>query len=190
MASEDGMAALTAPRSIDAARHALAAAGYKGERVVVPAPTDFPSLKALADIGADLLQRIGFQVDYQAMDWGTALQRLARMEPVEQGGWSVFHTFWSGQDMLDPAVHQYLRANGRAARSGWPSSTAPESLREQWLAAEAESERIRLARAIQRQAFEDVPYIPVGQILPRFAHRREVQDILGGFAMFWNVRKA
>ena len=28
-----------------------------------------------------------------------------------------------------------------------------------------------------------------GQILPRFAHRREVTDVLGGFAIFWNLRK-
>ncbi len=190
MASEVGMAALTGPRDLDAARRALAAAGYRGERVVVPVPTDFPTLKALGDIGADLLKRIGFQVDYQAMDWGTAIQRLAKMDPVDQGGWSVFHTFWSGLDMLDPAVHQYLRANGRAARSGWPASPALESLREDWLAAEAEPERVRLAQSIQRQAFEDLPYIPVGQILPRFAHRREITDVLGGFAIFWNVRRA
>jgi peptide/nickel transport system substrate-binding protein len=43
--------------------------------------------------------------------------------------------------------------------------------------------------AMQRQAFEDLPYVPVGQILPRFAHRREVTDVLGGFAIFWNLRK-
>ncbi len=55
MASDAGMDALTAPRDLAAAQKALAGAGYKGETVVVLAPTDFPSLKALADVGADLL---------------------------------------------------------------------------------------------------------------------------------------
>ncbi|TCZ66605.1 ABC transporter substrate-binding protein [Roseicella aquatilis] len=190
LASDEGMAALTGPRDLDAARRALAAAGYRGERVAVPAPSDFPNLKAMADVGADLLKRIGFNVDYQAADWGTVVQRLAKTDPVEQGGWSVFHTFWSGQDMFDPAVHQYLRANGRAGRPGWPSSPALEGLRDEWMVAETEAERLRLARAMQRQAFEDLPYIPVGQIRPRFAHRREVAGLLGGFAIFWTLRKA
>ncbi|MDO9706912.1 ABC transporter substrate-binding protein [Paracraurococcus lichenis] len=190
MANDEGMATLTGPRDLEAAKRALAAAGYRGERVAVPAPSDFPTLKAMADIGADLLQRIGFAVDYQAADWGTVVQRLAKMDPVDQGGWNVFHTFWSGQDMLDPAVHQYLRGNGRAARSGWPTSAALEAMREAWMAAEAETDRLRIARAMQARAFEDLPYIPVGQILPRFAHRREVTDVPGGFAIFWTVRKA
>ncbi|WP_338118968.1 ABC transporter substrate-binding protein, partial [Paracraurococcus ruber] len=189
MASGEGMAALTGPRDLAASRRALSAAGYKGERVVVLGPSDFPTLKAMADIGADLLKRIGFNVDYQAMDWGTMVQRLASMEPVEAGGWSAFHTFWSGLDMLDPAIHQYLRGTGRAGRSGWPSSPELERLREGWLAAEGEAERARIARAMQARAFEDLPYIPVGQILPRFAHRREVTEVPGGFAIFWGVRK-
>ena len=43
---------------------------------------------------------------------------------------------------------------------------------------------------MQRQAFTDVPYIPIGQILPRHAHRRELVDIQPGFSIFWSVRRA
>jgi len=149
-----------------------------------------PVLQALGDVGADLLRRLGFNLDYQTSDWGTMAQRLAKQEPVEQGGWSIFHTYWSGLDQLNPGVHQYLRANGREGRTGWPDSPRLEALRDEWLRAESESEQRRLGDAIQRQAFEDIPYIPTGQILPRIAHRREVTDILGGVTVFWNLRKA
>ncbi len=33
----------------------LAAAGYKGEKVALLVATDFPVLKALADVGADMM---------------------------------------------------------------------------------------------------------------------------------------
>jgi peptide/nickel transport system substrate-binding protein len=43
---------------------------------------------------------------------------------------------------------------------------------------------------MQRQTFVDLPYIPLGQTLPRTAHRREITDVLTGFALFWNARRA
>ena len=190
MASDAGMEALTAPRDLARARAALAAAGYRGERVVLLSPSDFPNLKALADVGADLLRKVGFAVDYQATDWSTMLQRLASTEPVEGGGWSMFHTYWSGLDQMNPGVHAFLRGNGRAAPSrGAPVSPRLEALREEWLAAE-EPDQPRIAAEMQRVAFEDLPYLPLGQILPRTAFRREITDVLTGYAIFWNLRRA
>ncbi len=190
MANEAGMAALTAPRDLDRARRAVAESGYGGERAVLLAPSDFPNLKALADVGADLLQKIGINVDYQALDWGSVLQRLAKTEPVEQGGWSVFHTFWSGLDQLNPAVNASLRANGRQAGRGWPTSAALENLRDRWLAAPDEASQRSLAEEIQRQAFEDLPYLPLGQMMQRTAYRSDIIGVPTGFAAFWNVRRA
>jgi len=189
MANEAGLEALAGPRSRDRARAALREAGYKGERVVLLAPTDFPTLKALADIGADLLKGIGFNVDYQAVDWGTLLQRNASQEPVERGGWSVFHTYWSGLDMLNPAVNSSLRGNGRAGGRGWPTSARLEEGRETWLRAPDEATQQGIAAEMQRQAFEDLPYVPLGQMLARTAYRSEVRDVPGGFSLFWNLRK-
>ena len=48
LASEAGMAAVTTPRSLDAARRAIEAAGYKGERVVFLHTTDINVLDAIA----------------------------------------------------------------------------------------------------------------------------------------------
>ena len=189
MASDAGMQALTSPRNLDAARKAITEAGYKGEKVVVLAPTDFPALKTLADVGTDLMQRLGLNVDYQAMDWGTVVQRRISKATTDKGGWSVFHTFWDGLDQLNPAVNVMLRGNGEAASPGWPSSPAIEALREQWLVAATEDEQRHLAQDIQRQAFTDVPYIPLGQDFVTTAYRG-LTGVLDGFVMFWNVKKA
>jgi peptide/nickel transport system substrate-binding protein len=188
MASDAGMEAITGPRDLAAARKAITDAGYKGEKVVVLAPTDLPSLKALADVGSDLMSRLGFNVDYQAMDWGSVVTRRTNKNPVSQGGWSVFHTFWDGLDHLSPATNVMLRGNGAAASPGWPTDTKIEALRDQWLAATELAEQTSLAADIQREAFTSVPYIPLGQNFITTAYRG-LSGVLDGFVIFWNVRK-
>jgi peptide/nickel transport system substrate-binding protein len=189
MASQSGMEVLTSPRDLNAVRQAVRAAGYNNERTVLLIPSDLPVLKALGDVGADLLRRIGMNVDPQYSDWGSVLQRLVKTDPVEQGGWSIFHTFWSGLDEFDPAVHTYLRGNGRAASRGWPTSGTLETLRDEWLFASDLGDRQRIAAEMQRQAFIDVPFIPLGQILAPTAYNRSISDVLTGYALFWNLRK-
>ena len=189
MASDAGLGVLTGPRDLEKAKQAVKESGYAGERTVVLVPSDFPTLKALAEVGADMLARAGLNVDVQYADWGTVLQRVTKQDPVEQGGWSVYHTFWAGLDQFDPAVHVFNRGNGTAARAGWPTSPALESLRDEWLAAAEQTDRIRIAAAIQQQVFIDVPYIPLGQMLVSTAYRKNVTDVLGGYALFWNLKK-
>ncbi|MBN8929380.1 MAG: ABC transporter substrate-binding protein [Rhodospirillales bacterium 69-11] len=190
LATDAGLSVLTGPRDLAAVKRAVAESGYKGERVVVMVPSDFPTLKALGDVGADMLSRAGLNVDAQYADWGTVLQRLAKTEPVEQGGWSAFHTYWSGLDQIDPAVHVSLRGNGRSASRGWPTSPKLEALRAEWLAATDPAMQRSLAADMQRQVWVDVPYIPLGQIKPATAYRKRVTEVLGGYSLFWNLRLA
>lgn len=93
MATSAGMETLSGPRDIARVKRQVAASGYNGERTVLLVPSDFPTLKALGDVGADMLKRIGMNVDAQYADWGSVLQRLAKADAVEQGGWSLFHTY-------------------------------------------------------------------------------------------------
>ena len=189
MASNAGMQVLNSPRDLTAVKKSIEAAGYNGERTVVLVPSDLALLKALGDVGADLLQRIGMNVDPQYLDWGSTLQRLSKTDPVAQGGWSMFHTYWSGLDEYDPAQHTYLRGNGMAAGRGWPTSEKLESLRNDWLFAPDAQERKAIAARMQEQAFIDVPFIPLGQILQPTVFRRNVSGVLSGYALFWNVKK-
>jgi len=189
MANDAGLEALTAPRSLDAAKRALAASGYRGERVVLMQPTDFPIYNAMALVTGELLKKIGFTVDVQSMDWATAMQRRAKPDPLEQGGWSVFHTGWGGADELNPVSNIWLRGNGRAAAPGWPDSPEIERLRTAWLNAADEAAQKRIAVDLQRQAFVDLPYIPTGQLFAPVAHRTDLTGMLNGMPIFWNVRR-
>jgi peptide/nickel transport system substrate-binding protein len=123
------------------------------------------------------------------MDWGTAIRRLASQEPPAGGGWSLVHTYFSGVDTLDPAVHPYLRGNGRAARTGWPTSPRIEALRDAWFAADQPETQVEVTRALQRQALEDLPYIPIGQLRLWSAHRRDLTDVPSIVPTFRNIRR-
>ena len=187
LASDSGLSVLTAPRDMAKIKAAVAASGYKGERVVVLGASDIASSKALSDVGQDLLKQMGLNVDYQVSDWGTIVQRRAKMDPVDAGGWSVYHTYWSGLDMFTPATHAFLRGNGKNAGPGWPSSPALEDLRTQWFAAPDLAAQKQIAAKMQLQAFQDVPYAPLGQLLVYTAFRKQVQGVLKGSPVFWNI---
>ncbi len=190
MANDAGMQALTSPRDLDRVKKELEAAGYKGERVVLLAPQDIDSVKALAAVTNDMLKKIGINVDAQAMDWATLVQRRASKAPLDKGGWSIFQTSWAGIDHANPVGNVFLRGNGDKAQVGWPTAPKLESLRDQWIKAPNEAEQKRLAREIQLQAFQDVPYIPLGRALSKIAYRSDISGMLKGLPLFWNVKRA
>ena len=187
LANDAGMGVLTAPRDDAKLKQDLIDAGYKGETVALIVPTDFPNLKALSDVGADMLRKIGMTVDYQAMDWGSVLTRRAKMDPVAQGGWSLFFTFSSGNDLATPAAYLMMRGLGRKSWFGWPTDDALEVLRDAWFAAPDLASQQAIARDIQVRVFDTVPFVPLGQYFQTTAYRKTVRGVLDGFATFWNV---
>jgi peptide/nickel transport system substrate-binding protein len=190
MASDVGLEAVTSRRDLDGVRRALAAAGYNGERVTIIAASDFPSLNALAQVGNDMFRRAGMNVEYVSTDWGTVVQRRASREAPERGGWSVFFTFWSGVDMFNPGVHQSLRGHGANAWFGWPTIPRIEELRAAWFDAPDLAAQQRVAREIQQVAFQEVPYLPLGQYFQATAYRRNISGVLKGLPLFWNLTKS
>jgi peptide/nickel transport system substrate-binding protein len=101
----------------------------------------------------------------------------------------VFCTFWSGLDQANPAVSSFLRGNGQAAPVGWPTSEGIEALRQQWLDAPDVADKKKLATEIQRQAFTDLPYLPLGQYFYQSSFKPSITGILQGVPVFWNVKK-
>jgi peptide/nickel transport system substrate-binding protein len=146
-------------------------------------------VKALAAVTHDMLKKLDINVDAQAMDWATLVQRRASKAPLDKGGWSIFQTSWAGIDHANPVGNVFLRGNGDKAQVGWPTAPKLEALRDQWIKAPNEAEQKRLAREIQLQAFQDVPYIPLGQVLAKTAFRSDLTGMLVGLPLFWNIRR-
>ncbi|MFQ3622099.1 MAG: ABC transporter substrate-binding protein [Acetobacteraceae bacterium] len=190
LATNEGLDAFK--EDLDLARRMIRESGYNGERVVLLATTDIASLAALSQVTGDLLRRLGVNVDYQATDWGTVVQRRASREPIERGGWNIFNTNWAGLDHINPAGHHSMRGNAAQAWPGWPDIPRLEELREAWFdAPDLEAQR-RIAGEIQKAVLDEVPYIPLGQFFQPLAHRRSITGVMQpfGIPVFWNVRRA
>jgi len=178
-------------RSIDRARAALKDAGYAGEKVVLLAPGDYPQINALSLVTADLLQRMGMNLELVSTDWGTLVQRRASKEPVEKGGWSIFHTTSSGQSLELPVFHLFLRTNGPQAWFGWPQDDEIERLRAAWIDAGDPAEAKRIGEALNRRAMEVMPYIPLGFYWQPSAWQRNVTGVFRSpVTAFWNIGKS
>ncbi len=190
MANDAGMAALTGRHDPAAIQRELLAAGYKGERVVYLSVTDVPRINAIAEVGADMLRKIGMNVDQVAADWGTVVQRSVSRQPLDKGGWSMFASFTGGIDAGTPGNNNLLRGNGPAAYNGWPTAPKLEALRDQWLASDDLALQRSLCRQIQDQAWEDVPFLPLGSYDQPTAYRSDLTDMLKGLILFTNVRRA
>ena len=102
-------------KSLDRARAALREAGYAGQRVVQITASDFPGLAGLSQVTADLLHRLDPTLEFVATDWGTVVQQRAWREPIELGGWNIFHKIWSGPAWVEPDSTPAMRANGTEA---------------------------------------------------------------------------
>ena len=190
LASDAGMAPLTGARSVDAAKRAIEASGYRGERLVFMHATDIPTLDSACHVVGDLFRRLGLNLDHVSTDWGTVVQRRARRDPVEQGGWSAFVTNISGADGLMPATHTLLRANGTSAWFGWPESGAIEEGITAWFDAPDMAARAALGRQIQAAAFQDLPYYPLGGFRQPYAFRRDITGLVrSGVPVLWNARR-
>ena len=86
------------------ARALLQEAGYDGTPVVLMQSTDIVSLSNLAPVAKSLMEKAGFKVDLQAMDWQTLVSRRTKKDPPSAGGWHAFLTSWASVDMLDPVA--------------------------------------------------------------------------------------
>ena len=188
---EHGGEALSGPRDFEKAKRLIGEAGYHGERIVVLDPADIQRLHMEALVTNDLLQKLGLNVELATTEWGTVVKRLQMREPVEQGGWSVFHTWTASFDLINPATHSMLRAAGiNGTAPGWPTDEKLEALRAEWFAATDNGKRRQLADQIQQRAFEFVPYIPTGQFLTWRAFRKNLSGVLDAPIPFlWNIEK-
>jgi peptide/nickel transport system substrate-binding protein len=189
---EIGADIMKLPKDLEKSKAAIKAAGYNGEKVVIINPSDFPTITPHGIVTAELLKKLGMNVELQTMDWGATLQRRIKMEPVEQGGWSIFHTWTPGLTLSEPASAHYVRGQGRnGGYPGWFENAEIERLVTEWFSAPTDADRDRIYDGIQRIAFEEVPFVPLGKFMSYTAYRKDITGVIPFiFALPWNVRRA
>ena len=176
---------------IEAARKLVADAGHKGTKVVMVIGTDVPIVKAQGDVTADMLSKIGLAVDYVATDWGTVGARRASREPVDKGGWNVFHTWHAGVDCVNPGAQPAFYTTGDKAWFGWPKSDQVQATIDTWFAATDPGAEKAAVKEINRASMNFVTFVPTGFFKGYQAWRGNVAGVVKApFPVLWDVTKS
>ncbi|MEY9286643.1 peptide/nickel transport system substrate-binding protein [Bradyrhizobium yuanmingense] len=180
LATDAGSETLVKGNGMAQAKKALAESGYDGTPIVIMAPGDVTTLKAQPIVSAQLLREAGFKVDLQATDWQTVVSRRASQKPPKEGGWNMFFTNWVAADVSNPIANLSIGGQGKKGWFGWAEDAKIEQLKDAFVRAASVDDQKKIAADIQKQAYEQVIYIPLGQYLIPSGWRKSLTGVLDG----------
>ncbi|MGR3603715.1 ABC transporter substrate-binding protein [Sulfitobacter sp.] len=191
LATDVGSETLTAGNGMEKAKALLAEAGYDGTPIVLMHPTDVASLRSQPVVVAQAMRDVGFVVDLQAMDWQTLVGKRASQASIADGGWHMFITNWVGADVFNPLVNNMVNGKGKdGGWFGWPEVPKIEELRTAYATSQSLDEQKKIAEEIQKIAYEEGMYAPIGQYFVPAAWSNKLEGVLDGPApFFWNLTK-
>jgi len=129
-------------------------------------------------------------VDFQALEWGTVVQRRASKEPIDKGGWNIFYTYLGGFGNVIPASNIAIQSSGvNGSWFGWPTNPRMEALRDAWFDAPDLASQQRLCRDMQALFWQDPSYVPLGMYDLPTAFHTYLKDVREGWPQFYGVRR-
>ena len=170
------------------ARELVKESGYDGTPIVLLHSTDRHVYANLAPVAKSLLEKAGFKVDMQSMDWQSVVVRRSKKDPVAKGGWNLSIT--STNNVLNPLESSYLNAACEKTTFGWPCDAQIEKLRNEFSRETDLAKQLALAEAVQLRAIEYPVYIPLGQWYQPMVARKSLSGLIKAPApVFWNITK-
>jgi peptide/nickel transport system substrate-binding protein len=176
--------------NVQKAQALLKEANYDGSPIVLLHSTDLQVLTNLGPVAKSLMEKAGFKVDMQSMDWQTVVARRVKKDPANAGGWHAMLTSWVSADILNPVMAGFINSSCDKAMFGWPCDQALEKLRDDYARATDPAKQKEIADAVQVREAEVVTHIHLGQWYQAGAARKGVSGFLVAPApVFWNVSK-
>ena len=153
--------------------------------------SDLSALTNLAPVAKSQLERVGFKVDMQSMDWQTTVARTNKKDPPAQGGWSIFVTSWGALNSVP--TRSCRRTSTPRVRTRRPAGRATSASRS--CATSSPLSPIRRRKAIadelQVRAVTLGTHYPLGEWYSLFAYRTSTKGWLPPMSamLFWNAEK-
>jgi peptide/nickel transport system substrate-binding protein len=170
------------------AQELLKEAGYDGTPVLLMHSTDLKALTNLAPVAKSLMEKAGFKVDMQSMDWQTLVARRAKKDAPSAGGWNAFLTAWIAADVQNPVGAAFLNSSCDKALFGWPCNAEMEKLRDNFAKETDPTKQKAIAEQVQVLTTQFTPEIPLGEYLIPIATRKTVSGVLAApVPVFWNI---
>lgn len=176
------------------ARQLLAAAGYKGEPVVVLGTPQLPIISVMSQLLAQRLRDAGINVDLQMGDWTTVFERLTTRHAADsKGAWNVTASYSLGGTAFNPLTNSILDTScgpNSSSRMGFPCDPQGEQLRRAVLAAPDDAARKAAFETYQRHMWQFIPFVPAGQFDQQNAYGKNISGVLSGYVIsYWNIEK-
>ena len=164
-------------QNLEEAKQLLEEAGVTGAHVRLMDPADRQPAHAAAQVSREVLTALGFDVDFQVMDWATMVAQRARPDD-----WEFFHT-WSGVTVRSGPVGHLLFSE--LQYDAWFNNyqDLPGKQREIYsrlARATTEEEQIALNNEFHEYFYEDAIFLQVGEFFSRWAASTKVQGIVNG----------
>ena len=172
------------------AKAMLADAKYDGTPVVFLHQTDTAGHNNLATVAKAQLEKAGFKIDLQPMDWQTLVSRRAKKDAPDKGGWGAYFTSWGSVDVIDPVAAAFLNGSCEKATFGWPCDAELEKLRDAYSKETDAAKQKAIAEQVQLRVLEYPTHVPLGQFTTPTAIRKNLTGLVKApsFA-FWNLEK-
>jgi peptide/nickel transport system substrate-binding protein len=176
-----GSEGLYAAQDIAGAKQQLLDAGVVPEETVIRLmdPADRQPAHAAAQVSRETFEALGFQVDFQVMDWATMVSQRARPDD-----WEFFHT-WSGVTVRSGPVGHLLFAELQydAWFNNYQDTTGKQrEIFSRLARATSEDDQIALNNEFNQFFFEDAIFLQVGEFFSRWAASTDVHGIVSGAA--------
>jgi peptide/nickel transport system substrate-binding protein len=189
LATDKGMDGLL-ESNFKKSRELLAEAKYDGTPVVLMHSTDLEVLTNLAPVAKSLMERGGFKVDMQSMDWQSLVARRSKKDAPNAGGWNAFMTSWVAADVLNPVGAAFLNSSCEKALFGWPCDEQMEKLRDNFARETDPAKQKAIAEQVQLRYLEVPTHVHLGQWYKPLALRKNIDGMLvAPVVVFWNAEK-
>ena len=105
----------------------------------------------------------------------------------------MFFTNWVSADVSNPIANLSIGGQGKnGGWFGWADDPKIEQLKDAFVRATSLDDQKKIAADIQKEAYDQVIYIPLGQYQGPSAWRKSLSGVLDGPAtpIFWNIDKS
>jgi len=177
-------------KDIEAGRKLIAEAGHQGTKVLLIVGTNLQITRAQSDVTADLLTKLGLNVDYVAADIASVIARRANKGPPDKGGWNIVNTFHGAVECVNPGMLQAYQTTGDNAWFGWPKSDEVQGKIATWFEAASEDQEKAAVREVNKAECDFATFLPTGFFRSYEAWRTSLSNMVQApFPTLWGVRK-
>ncbi len=156
---------------LERAKNIIEEKGLVGTSIIVLQAADRPRVSGPAEISRQVLEELGFDVDYKVTDWAT--QTNWREKPEL---WDVFHTAggssWGTNPLLNSSLAKNKYWNKYQDESGRMTALMQDLAR-----ATSADEQLNIVKAMQEVFWNDIPYVSFGDTYQAAAHRAELEGV-------------